>query len=98
MRRPWNIAESQVYSLATYIEDRLNMNICTYVSVISKNPRLYAIAIDYHSKTFSNLLDKGRAVLQVLSVLNINMVNYLGKKSGSAYDKQKYLEGLSKWI
>lgn len=92
MRRPWNIAESQVYSLATYSEGRANMNICTYVSVVSKNPRLYAIAIDYQSRTYINLLQEGTAVLQILSVHNIKMVGYLGKKSGNAFDKQKYLE------
>ena len=76
------------------------MNICTYVSVVSKNPRLYAISIDYHSQTYTNLIKNSRAVLQVLSILNINMINYLGKKSGTAYDKHKYLESneeLCKW-
>ena len=92
MRRPWNIAEAQVYSLATYSKNGVNMNICTYVSVVSKNPRLYAIAIDYQSRTFSNLLQEGTAILQILSVQNINMVGYLGKKSGNTFDKQKYLE------
>ncbi|MGD9327995.1 MAG: flavin reductase [Cyclobacteriaceae bacterium] len=92
MRRPWNIAESQVYSLATYFEDRVNMNICTYVSVVSKNPRLYAMAIDYHSHTYSNLLENGKAVLQILSIQNMKVVNSLGKKSGNTFDKQKYLE------
>ncbi len=100
MRRPWNIAEAQVYSLATYFEDSVNMNICTYVTVVSKNPRLYAIAIEYHSQTYSNLLNRSRAILQVLSDQNISMVAKLGKKTGKRFDKQKYLkrnEALCTW-
>lgn len=100
MRRPWNITEAQVYSLATYSKDGVNMNICTYVSVVSKNPRLYATAVDYHSQTYSNLLENGKAVLQILSIQNMKVVNSLGKKSGNTFDKQKYLESnelLSTW-
>ncbi len=62
MTMPWNIAESQVYSFATYFDNRVNMITCTYVSLVSKNPRLYAIAIENQSRTFLNLLQERMAI------------------------------------
>ncbi len=32
VKRPWNIVNMPVYSLATYVDDQLNMNVCTYVT------------------------------------------------------------------
>ncbi len=100
MRRPWNIINVPVYSLVTQGEERLNVNICTYVSAVSMKPKLYAIAIDYNSQTYKNLLDTDVAVLQILSHKNIDLVKPLGKKSGFKYDKQRYLEkkdALTEW-
>jgi flavin reductase (DIM6/NTAB) family NADH-FMN oxidoreductase RutF len=68
------------------------MNICTYVTVISMSPKIYSIAVDYHTKTFDNLGKTSTAVLQVLNKKNIGLVRYLGKKSGNRVDKQIYLE------
>jgi flavin reductase (DIM6/NTAB) family NADH-FMN oxidoreductase RutF len=98
MRRPWNIVDVPVYSLATYAGDRVNMNICTYVTAISMNPKMYAIGIYYGTKTFEILNKSDSAVLQFLSKNNIDLVRYLGKKSGKKADKQKYLERKDKLI
>lgn len=100
MRRPWNIVNTPVYSLATYAEGAVNMNICTYVTAISMKPKLYAVAVYYNTRTFDNLAVSDTAVLQVLSRGNQPLVRTLGKKSGRAYDKQAYLEKkdlLSTW-
>ena len=92
MKRPWNIIDLPIYSLATNDSyGKLNMNICTYVSAVSMNPKMYAIAIDYKSKTFDNLENSSFVVLQILSKENIKLVRKLGKNSGNKIDKEKYL-------
>ena len=93
MKRPWNRTSTNVYSLLTYDEvNDLNMNICTYVSAVNMNPRIYAIAIDYKTKTYKNLMSSSSGiVLQCLSIKNLNSVRILGKKSGHNFDKSKYL-------
>lgn len=92
MKRPWNIVNPPVYSLATYAEGAVNMNICTYVTAISMKPKLYAVAVYYNTRTFDNLCADPQAVLQVLSRSNLPLVRSLGKKSGRSYNKQAYLE------
>ena len=93
MRRPWNLTNLPIYSLVTY--DNLgnyNMNICTYVSVINMNPKIYTISIDFRSFTYLNLMNKSsKNLLQCLSKDNINTVLTLGKKSGKTFNKSDYL-------
>ena len=76
------------------------MNICTYVTAISRQPKQYAIAIEYGTKTYE-ILNKGSvAVLQVLNQKHTPLVNILGKKSGLMMDKHEYLQKqgwLTKW-
>ncbi len=93
MKRPWNRTNTNIYSLLTVNnESDFNMNICNYVSVVNMKPRMYAISIDYKTKTYKNLMDCGfNIVLQALSIKNIDQVRVLGKKSGHIYDKAKYL-------
>tara|TARA_B100000475_G_C14908982_1_gene278036 strand:- start:167 stop:643 length:477 start_codon:yes stop_codon:yes gene_type:complete len=100
MRRPWNIINQPVYSLLTKDNSgNINMNICTYVTAISMNPKIYMIAIYYNTKTYDNLINSDSAVLQFLSKDNISLVRGLGKKSGMKIDKNKYLrkKKLIKW-
>ncbi len=91
MRRPWNIINIPIYSLATYHEQKVNMNICTYVSVISMKPKMYSIAIDYKTQTYQNLQSTNEVILQLLSQDSARLVKTLGKKSGANYDKLAYL-------
>ena len=92
MRRPWNIINLPIYSLQTVDSNgKLNMNICTYVSVVSMKPKIYSIAIYYGTKTIENLDNSNNVVLQILSKKNIGLVKNLGKKSGLKIDKDKYL-------
>ncbi|MCV9388958.1 flavin reductase [Reichenbachiella ulvae] len=100
MRRPWNIIDLPVYSLATLGSTGINMNICTYVSGISRNPKKYMIALEPQSQTYLNFKKRKTAVLQILSQEDMQWVNYLGKKSGKETDKEKYLQqkqALSEW-
>jgi flavin reductase (DIM6/NTAB) family NADH-FMN oxidoreductase RutF len=93
MQRPWNIPNSAVYSLATIDADgKLNMNICTYVTAISMQPKMYAIAVYENTKTLENIQNGSSCVLQLLSSDQFGLVNYLGKKSGNIYDKESYLQ------
>lgn len=91
MKRPWNIVNQPVYSLATYSENSFNMNICTYVTAVSMKPKLYAIAIYAGTKTLHNVINTDYAVLQLLSASQLNLVKPLGKKSGNNYNKVAYL-------
>ncbi len=93
MKKPWNLSNVTIYSLASYnAEQEVNMNICTYVTPISMTPKLYSIAIYRNTKTLENCLNTQNAVLQILSKDQIQLVNTLGKKSGLNYNKKKYLD------
>ena len=93
MRRPWNIIDSSVYSLATYATDgQVNMNICTYVMAISRQPKLYAVGIEHGSQTLDLWKANDMAVLQILSTEQTHLIRPLGKRSGRDYDKMAYLQ------
>ncbi len=68
------------------------MNICTYVTGISRKPKLYAIAIEEKSKTLELLNRSSHAVLQILAPHQETLIRSLGQKSGHSYDKQQYLK------
>lgn len=91
MKKPWNIAELPVYSLATSNENIVNMNICTYVVPVSMHPKLYAVAVYRDTKTLANLSNSETAVLQYLSREQYPLVRVLGRKTGHTYNKQSYL-------
>ena len=95
MRRPWNIIDTPVYSLATYDKDVINMNICTYVTAVSRQPKIYSIAIEHCSKTHNNLEGTGNIVLQLLTKSQIGLVSVFGKKSGKTFNKEHYLKNNS---
>jgi flavin reductase (DIM6/NTAB) family NADH-FMN oxidoreductase RutF len=91
MKRPWNLANTPVYSLATYDRDRVNMNICTYVTAVSMKPKRYMVAVYHNTQSIENILKSKTAILQILGKQHVSLVNVLGKKSGLRYDKQGYL-------
>ncbi len=92
MKRPWNIIDTPVYSLATYDGDSVNMNICTYVTAVSMQPKLYAVAVYQNTKTLSNLHASSHAVLQLLHPDQISLVKRLGKRSGFDFNKEHWLQ------
>jgi flavin reductase (DIM6/NTAB) family NADH-FMN oxidoreductase RutF len=91
MKRPWNLANIPVYSLATYDGDRVNMNICSYVTAVSMKPKRYMVAVYHNTQSLTNILKSKTAILQILGKQHVSLVNVLGKKSGLRYDKQGYL-------
>lgn len=91
MRRPWNLVDEQVYSLATYGFDSFNMNICTYVSPLSLKPKLYGIALYEGTKTLENMRETKFGVLQVLRQSHMDLIKVLGKKSGNNFNKELHL-------
>lgn len=91
MKRPWNLIDVPVYSMATCNEGRLNMNICTYVTPVSMQPKVYAVAVYHGTQTFFNLEKNESFVLQLLSSEQIGLVRSLGKRSGKDYNKEQYL-------
>ena len=92
MKRVWNIVNPSIYSLSSFDnEGGQNFNICSYVSVVSLKPKLYMIAIEKKSKTYSNLSKSSSCILQILSIDNINLVKSLGKKSGWNINKLNFL-------
>lgn len=92
MKKPWNIPNLPVYSVATTDENgEVNMNIATYVSAVSMKPKKMAIAIYKGTKSFDNLLKDEEVVLQLLHISQFNLVRKLGQTSGLEYNKFNYL-------
>ncbi len=91
MKRPWNLANIPVYSLATYYGEKVNMNFCTYVSAVSMKPKRYMVAVYHQTQSLQNLMSSRTAVLQLLGKQHLLLINTLGKKSGRHYDKETYL-------
>ena len=92
MRRPWNMINIPVYSLATYDNGNVNMNICTYVTPISLKPKQYIVGLYHNTKTLENLKSGSIAILQILNKEHLSLVNLLGKKSGYKISKEKILD------
>ncbi|MBO9566780.1 MAG: flavin reductase [Niastella sp.] len=92
MQRPWNIPNLPVYSLATYNNDGVNMNICTYVSAVSMYPKLYMVAVYENTLTLENITAGQMAVLQLLHKSQYALIRKLGQTSGKTYNKQEYLQ------
>lgn len=91
MRRPWNLTDLPVYSLATYTGDAVNMNICTYVTAVSMQPKMYAIAVYKGSRTLDVLQSNRTVVLQLLQSNQYGLIRCLGKQSGHEVNKQAWL-------
>jgi flavin reductase (DIM6/NTAB) family NADH-FMN oxidoreductase RutF len=78
-KRPWNRIDEQVYSLYTD-KQKPNMNICTYVTPISLDPKGFIIGI--YKGTYTNENIGLRVLLQYLSIDQIKYVKKLGYKHG----------------
>ncbi|HRE41416.1 MAG TPA: flavin reductase [Ignavibacteria bacterium] len=91
MRKAYNIPDLPVYSLATYHKEKVNMNICTYVSAVSMKPKLYMISVYENTRTLMNLEKSNECVLQLLNENQFGLVRKLGQTSGLKNDKDEYL-------
>lgn len=89
MKKPWNLPAYPVWSLSSNDADgQPNMNICTYVSPVSMKPKEFMVALYYGTKTFENVLENRRGVLQLLSEHQHTVVRRLGKKSSKTSPKK----------
>jgi flavin reductase (DIM6/NTAB) family NADH-FMN oxidoreductase RutF len=91
MRKAWNLPDLPVYSLATYHDGQVNMNICTYVTAVSLDPKIMMVAVYHNTKTLENLQKSDKTVLQILHQDQVGLVRMLGKKTGITYNKNAYL-------
>lgn len=91
MKKPWNLVNVPVYSIATMHEKSVNMNICTYVSAVSMKPKRYMVAIYHHTKTHEIASKYGVFVLQLLSDIQHGLIKNFGQKSGIEVDKHAFL-------
>ncbi len=90
MRKLWNRPNQPVWSLVTRDEKgNANMNICTYVTSVSMEPKLMLIAVYEDTKTLENLAANPTApvLLQLLSESLAPVVRICGKQSGKRIDK-----------
>ena len=67
------------------------MNICTYVSAVSLEPKRYMVAVYHNTQTIENIQNKNEFVLQLLAESQYRLVRNFGQKSGKIFDKQGFL-------
>lgn len=94
MRRIWNRPAYPVWSLSTIdAEGQGNMNICTYVTPISLQPKLMLVSLYHHTRTLANVQATERALLQLLTREQLSAVRTCGRQSGNDVDKLARLTG-----
>lgn len=91
MRKPWNRISLPVYSVSTTNGTESNMHICTYVSAVSMDPKLYTVALFKGTKTLELASKSKQFLLQLLAVDQYRLVTLLGQKSGYHVPKIDYL-------
>jgi flavin reductase (DIM6/NTAB) family NADH-FMN oxidoreductase RutF len=91
-KKPWNRVNLPVYSISSKESHIYNMNICTYVSAVSMQPKRMMVAIYRGTKTLELVNKISHFVLQMLPVHQYRLVDLLGKKSGNTIDKISILE------
>jgi flavin reductase (DIM6/NTAB) family NADH-FMN oxidoreductase RutF len=63
------------------------MNICTYVTAVSMDPKLMMVAVYHGTKTYTNIQTTKRALLQLLSEELAPVTRVCGHTSGNQIDK-----------
>jgi flavin reductase (DIM6/NTAB) family NADH-FMN oxidoreductase RutF len=86
-KKPWNRINVSVYSISSKIDTHENMNIITYATAISMEPKRFICGIYHNTQTLANVEISGEFVLQLLAPHQINLVQLLGKQSGKNIDK-----------
>jgi flavin reductase (DIM6/NTAB) family NADH-FMN oxidoreductase RutF len=92
-KKPWNRINLPVYSISSKDEaGNGNMNICTYVSAVSMQPKRMMLAVYNHTQTLHNVELGKPVVLQLLSKEQYNLVTLLGKQTGKKINKLQRLQ------
>ena len=81
-----------MYSISSKAGDTFNMNICTYVTAVSMEPKKMIVAVYENTKTLELVNKNLHFVLQVLAEGQYRLVDLLGKKSGHTIGKISRLE------
>lgn len=93
MRKLWNRPASPVWSLSTVSEScKPNMNICTYVTAVSLQPKVMTVAVYHGTKTRENIVLGSRVLLQLLTEDLAPAVWVCGQQSGRTIDKISRLQ------
>ena len=88
MRKLWNRPSDAVWSLSTRSNKGVpNMNICTYVTAVSLEPKLMMVAVYKNTKTLENVSIGTTVLLQLLSEDLAPVVRVCGQMSGKKVDK-----------
>jgi flavin reductase (DIM6/NTAB) family NADH-FMN oxidoreductase RutF len=99
-KKPWNRINAPVYSVSTAHGAAYNMNICTYTTAVSMQPKQFIVAIYEDTKTLELVKQSNRLVLQLLAEPQYRLIPLLGQKSGKKIDKIARLEKrslISEW-
>ena len=95
MRRLWNRPDLPVWSLVTLDSSGVaNMNVCTYVTSVSLEPKRMLVAVYQDTKTLHNLQDRPTepVLLQLLTKSLAPVVRVCGQQSGKTIDKVSRLQ------
>jgi flavin reductase (DIM6/NTAB) family NADH-FMN oxidoreductase RutF len=88
MRKLWNRPDDAVWSLSTQSEKGVaNMNICTYVTAVSLEPKLMMVAVYKDTQTLKNVAVGKKVLLQLLGEDLAPVVRACGQMSGKKIDK-----------
>jgi hypothetical protein len=89
MKKLWNIPDMPVWSISTCDSAGTpNMNICTYMTPVSMQPKKYVIAIYHNTQTYKNVKSSDFLLAQLLSEEQAPLIRRLGKKSTLSYPKK----------
>jgi len=86
-KKPWNRVNLPIYSISSKTSDNCNMQIITYASQISMQPKRFICGIYHGTQTLLNIEVSGEFVLQLLADSQYRLVDLLGKKSGKLINK-----------
>ena len=92
MKKPWNRINLPVYSLSSKAGGMQNMNIITYATAVSLQPKQYVVAVYKGTRTLELINESPHFVLQLLGAPQYNLVKLLGQQSGKKIDKIQRLQ------
>ena len=87
------ILTSPVFSLATALDGKTNMNMLTYATPVGIRPhRLWAISLFRKTRTHAIFVERRRGILQQLAEQHAPLTHVLGATSGADVDKEAACE------
>lgn len=87
MKKPWNRIDLPVYSISSKCDSEENMNVITYMTAVSMQPKQFIAAVYNQTKTLELVQRNPHFVIQLLSKDQYRLVHLLGKQSGKTVRK-----------